>query len=65
MVKGSKLDIVNPQKIFAATLDTPMNISVQCSLTIKTKPTNQPTIHKTLRVIGEEKQNKMLFYIIK
>lgn len=46
MVKGSKLDIVNTEKTFAATLDTLMNISVQCSLTIKTKQRNK---HKSLR----------------
>jgi len=42
-VKGSKVDFVNPEKIFAATLDIPMKMLVQCSLTIKTKPTNQTT----------------------
>lgn len=41
MVKGSKLGIVNAEKIFAAPLDTPRKMSVQCSLTNKTKPTNQ------------------------
>lgn len=45
-VKGSKLDIVNPEKILAATLDTPTEMLCQCSLTIKTKPTNQTQISK-------------------
>lgn len=41
MVKVSKLGIVNPEKVFSATLDTPVNISIECSLTIRNKLTNQ------------------------
>lgn len=59
-MKGSKLGIVNPEKIFAATLDTPMKMSVQCSLTNKIIPSKQTQTPKNYR--GRKSEQDILLH---